>query len=112
MLSRVPPLSRGVPVRRLQARARAGLPRARSRGRKVDRPITLRLLSQAAERARRGGEGPVLSSTLPRAAAARSAAIASRLGAPWTKIVGWLEHRDWDEGTTLMVFALVIGAAS
>jgi len=34
------------------------------------------------------------------------------MGAPWTKIVGWLERRDWDEGTQLMAFALVIGAAS
>jgi CIC family chloride channel protein len=53
-----------------------------------------------------------LSSSIARVAAARSAAIASRLGAPWTKIVGWLEQRDWDEGTQLMVFALVIGAAA
>ncbi|MEP7065294.1 MAG: chloride channel protein [Gemmatimonadota bacterium] len=28
------------------------------------------------------------------------------------KIVGWLERRDWDEGTQLMVFALFIGAAA
>jgi CIC family chloride channel protein len=34
------------------------------------------------------------------------------MGAPWTKIVAWLERRDWDEGTQLMAFALVIGAAS
>lgn len=47
-----------------------------------------------------------------RAAAARSAAIVGRLGAPWTKVVGWLERRDWDEGTLLMVFALAIGAAA
>ncbi|MBA2684617.1 MAG: chloride channel protein [Gemmatimonadaceae bacterium] len=47
-----------------------------------------------------------------RAAAARSAAVVSRIGAPWTKIVGWLERRDWDEGTLLMVFALAIGAAA
>ncbi len=47
-----------------------------------------------------------------RAAAARSLAIVSRLGAPWMKVVVWLERRDWDEGTLLMVFALVIGAAS
>lgn len=43
---------------------------------------------------------------------ARSAAIIGRLGAPWTKIVAWLERRDWDEGTQLMIFALGIGAAS
>jgi CIC family chloride channel protein len=47
-----------------------------------------------------------------RAAAARSAAIVGRLGAPWTRVVGWLERRDWDEGTLLMVFALAIGAAA
>jgi chloride channel protein, CIC family len=46
------------------------------------------------------------------AAAARSAAIVGRLGAPWTRVVGWLERRDWDEGTLLMVFALAIGAAA
>jgi len=34
------------------------------------------------------------------------------MGAPWTRIVAWLERRDWDEGTQLMAFALVIGAAS
>jgi CIC family chloride channel protein len=34
------------------------------------------------------------------------------MGAPWTKIVAWLERRDWDEGTQLMAFALVIGALS
>jgi chloride channel protein, CIC family len=53
-----------------------------------------------------------LSATLSRNAAERSAALANRIGAPWTKIVAWLEQRDWDEGTQLMVFALVIGAAS
>ena len=52
-----------------------------------------------------------MSTVASRNAAARSAAIASRIGAPWTKIVAWLERRDWDEGTQLMVFALVIGAA-
>jgi CIC family chloride channel protein len=34
------------------------------------------------------------------------------MGAPWMRIVAWLERRDWDEGTQLMAFALVIGAAS
>jgi chloride channel protein, CIC family len=53
-----------------------------------------------------------LSATLSRNAAERSATLANRIGAPWTKIVAWLEQRDWDEGTQLMVFALVIGAAS
>jgi chloride channel protein, CIC family len=53
-----------------------------------------------------------LSATVSRNAAERSAALANRIGAPWTKIVAWLEQRDWDEGTQLMVFALVIGAAS
>jgi len=53
-----------------------------------------------------------LSSTASRAAVERSAAIAMRMGAPWTRIVAWLERRDWDEGTQLMAFALVIGAAS
>ena len=53
-----------------------------------------------------------MSPGLSRAAAARSAAIVGRLGAPWTKIVGWLERRDWDEGTLLMVFALAIGATA
>jgi CIC family chloride channel protein len=53
-----------------------------------------------------------LSSGISRVAATRSAAIVSRLGAPWARIVGWLERRDWDEGTQLMVFALVIGAAA
>ena len=53
-----------------------------------------------------------MSKRFSRAAAARSAAIVGRLGAPWTKVVGWLERRDWDEGTLLMVFALAIGAAS
>jgi chloride channel protein, CIC family len=53
-----------------------------------------------------------LSSTVSRTAVERSAAIATRIGAPWTKIVAWLERRDWDEGTQLMVFALFIGAAS
>ncbi len=47
-----------------------------------------------------------------RTATVRSAAIVGRLGAPWTRVVGWLERRDWDEGTLLMVFALVIGAAA
>jgi CIC family chloride channel protein len=46
------------------------------------------------------------------AAAGRSAAIVGKLGAPWTKVVAWLERRDWDEGTQLMIFALGIGAAS
>jgi chloride channel protein, CIC family len=53
-----------------------------------------------------------LSSTASQDATGRSAAIATRMGAPWTKIVAWLERRDWDEGTQLMAFALVIGAAS
>jgi CIC family chloride channel protein len=53
-----------------------------------------------------------LSPGFSRAAAARSAAIVGRLGAPWTRVVGWLERRDWDEGTLLMVFALAIGAAA
>ena len=52
-----------------------------------------------------------MSSTASRLAGARPDAIARKLGAPWTKIVGWLEQRDWDEGTQLMVFALFIGAA-
>jgi len=30
----------------------------------------------------------------------------------WTAVVAWLEKRDWDEGTQLMLFALGIGAAS
>jgi CIC family chloride channel protein len=47
-----------------------------------------------------------------RTAAARSAAFVSRLGTPWAKVVLWLERRDWDEGSLLMAFALVIGAAS
>jgi CIC family chloride channel protein len=53
-----------------------------------------------------------LSRGLSRTAAVRSAAIVSRLGAPWTKVVGWLERRDWDEGTLLMVLALAIGAVA
>jgi CIC family chloride channel protein len=53
-----------------------------------------------------------LSPSISRVAAARSAAIASRVGAPWTKVVGWLEQRNWDEGALLMVFALAIGAAA
>ena len=52
-----------------------------------------------------------MSATASRNAPDRSTTIASRIGAPWTKIVGWLEQRDWDEGTQLMVFAFVIGAA-
>jgi len=32
--------------------------------------------------------------------------------APWTKVVGWLERRNWDEGALLMAFALMIGAAA
>jgi CIC family chloride channel protein len=38
--------------------------------------------------------------------------VASRLGAPWTRVVGWLERRNWDEGALLMAFALPIGAAA
>ena len=53
-----------------------------------------------------------MSSTLSRVTTERSIAIVNRLGAPWAKIVAWLEQRDWDEGTQLMVFAFVIGAAS
>jgi len=53
-----------------------------------------------------------LSSGFSRAAAARSAAIVGRLEAPWTKVVGWLERRNWDEGALLMAFALAIGAAA
>jgi len=53
-----------------------------------------------------------LSAILSQATTARSLAIANRLGAPWSKIVAWLEQRDWDEGTQLMAFALVIGAAA
>jgi CIC family chloride channel protein len=53
-----------------------------------------------------------LSPGVSRTAAARSAAFVSRLGAPWTKVVLWLERRDWDEGSLLMAFALVIGAAA
>jgi CIC family chloride channel protein len=53
-----------------------------------------------------------LSSIATRVARARSTAIATRVGAPWAKIVAWLEQRDWDEGTQLMLFALLIGAAS
>lgn len=49
---------------------------------------------------------------MSRIAAARSAAIANGLGAPWSKVVGWLERRNWDEGALLMAFALVIGAAA
>ena len=45
-------------------------------------------------------------------AAARSTAIASKVGVPWTRVVGWLEQRNWDEGALLMVFALAIGAAA
>jgi len=47
-----------------------------------------------------------------RASDARPAALIGRLGAPWAKVVAWLERRDWDEGTQLMIFALGIGAAS
>jgi len=36
--------------------------------------------------------------------------VATRLGAPWTRVVGWLERRNWDEGALLMAFALPIGA--
>ncbi|HEY2898281.1 MAG TPA: chloride channel protein [Gemmatimonadaceae bacterium] len=53
-----------------------------------------------------------MSSIATRVARARSTAIATRVGAPWAKIVAWLEQRDWDEGTQLMLFALLIGAAS
>jgi chloride channel protein, CIC family len=53
-----------------------------------------------------------LSSVASRVRAARSIAIVSRLGEPWSKIVAWLEKRDWDEGTQLMAFALVIGVAA
>lgn len=47
-----------------------------------------------------------------RHSAARSVAIIGRLNEPWTKVVSWLERRDWDEGTQLMILALGIGAAS
>ena len=53
-----------------------------------------------------------MSPGISRLAAARSTAIASRVGAPWTTVVGWLEQRNWDEGALLMVFALAIGAAA
>ena len=53
-----------------------------------------------------------MSSGFSRAAAARSATIVGRMEAPWTKVVGWLERRNWDEGALLMAFALMIGAAA
>ena len=53
-----------------------------------------------------------MSTATARGVTTRSAAIVSRLNAPWSRVLGWLEQRDWDEGTTLMAFALVIGAAS
>lgn len=43
---------------------------------------------------------------------ARSVAIIGKLGQPWAKVVSWLERRGWDEGTQLMLFALVIGVVS
>jgi len=36
--------------------------------------------------------------------------VATRLGEPWARVVGWLERRNWDEGALLMAFALPIGA--
>jgi len=36
--------------------------------------------------------------------------VATRLGEPWARVVGWLEQRNWDEGALLMAFALPIGA--
>ena len=53
-----------------------------------------------------------MSSIASRVPSERSTGIATRVGAPWAKIVAWIEQRDWDEGTQLMLFALVIGAAS
>src|SRR3569623_88219 len=105
-------ISRPVPVRRLPSCTRARLPRARCGGRAVARRLSLRQLSQPSGRARGSRKGSLMSSTASQEAAGRSAAIVSRVGAPWTKIVSWLERRDWDEGTQLMAFALVIGAAS
>lgn len=43
---------------------------------------------------------------------ARSVAIIGKLGLPWARVVSWMERRDWDEGTQLMLFALVIGVVS
>ncbi|MEO6208620.1 MAG: chloride channel protein [Gemmatimonadaceae bacterium] len=39
-------------------------------------------------------------------------AIIGKLGLPWARVVSWLERRDWDEGTQLMLFALVIGVVA
>ena len=53
-----------------------------------------------------------MSPRISRSAAARSAAIVGRVGAPWANVVGWLERGDWDEGALLMVLALAIGAVA
>lgn len=39
-------------------------------------------------------------------------AIIGKLGLPWARVVSWLERQGWDEGTQLMLFALVIGVVS
>jgi CIC family chloride channel protein len=39
-------------------------------------------------------------------------ALIDKLGAPWARIVTWLERSNWDEGALLMVFGLVIGVAA
>lgn len=39
-------------------------------------------------------------------------ALIDKLGAPWARIVTWLQRSDWDEGALLMVFGLVIGVAA
>jgi CIC family chloride channel protein len=39
-------------------------------------------------------------------------ALIDRLGAPWARIVTWLQRSDWDEGALLMVFGLGIGVAT
>ncbi len=38
--------------------------------------------------------------------------LLDRLGAPWSRITTWLEQRDWDEGSVLMVFGLAIGVGT
>jgi CIC family chloride channel protein len=39
-------------------------------------------------------------------------ALIDKLGAPWARIVTWLQRSDWDEGALLMAFGLVIGVAA
>ncbi|HET7586323.1 MAG TPA: chloride channel protein [Gemmatimonadaceae bacterium] len=39
-------------------------------------------------------------------------ALLARLRSPWSRLTGWLEAREWDEGAVLMLFGLIIGVGT